>query len=133
MSLSPEEKRLAIRRSTELLRQGATMLGLQCPKCGSPLFKLRSGEVVCPLHGRVIIAESESDVTTANIEARLERLEKALLNHLDHLTSTLEHSPTPEPSVLEDLSRLLDLLQKTRALRKQKATENNASREREKQ
>jgi len=54
--VSEEERALAIKRMTELLRGGATMLGEHCPLCGSPLFRLRSGEIVCPVHGRVVVA-----------------------------------------------------------------------------
>ncbi|AFH42832.1 hypothetical protein IOK49_06010 [Fervidicoccus fontis] len=51
-----------VKKSAELLRQGATMLSLTCPICGSPLFKLKNGDIVCPIHGKVIIARDEREV-----------------------------------------------------------------------
>ncbi len=117
MTLSPEEKRMAIKRSTELLRQGATMLGLQCPRCGSPLFRLRSGEVVCPIHGRVVIARSESDVVSASVEASLERLQRVRLRHPDQLTEELAREGPLNPDLVEQTSRVLELLERTSSLR----------------
>ena len=31
----------------DLLRKGATMLSRSCPECGTPLFQLKSGDIVC--------------------------------------------------------------------------------------
>ncbi|RLG83278.1 MAG: hypothetical protein DRO18_08050 [Thermoprotei archaeon] len=45
MSTKPSREEL-IRKMTELLRSGAIMLDQACPLCGSPLFRLRSGEGV---------------------------------------------------------------------------------------
>ncbi len=50
-----------LKRMTNLLRQGATLLSISCPACGSPLFRLRSGELYCPVcQKRVVRAEKEA-------------------------------------------------------------------------
>ncbi|MHA1132047.1 MAG: Sjogren's syndrome/scleroderma autoantigen 1 family protein [Candidatus Helarchaeota archaeon] len=36
-----------IQKMAMLLREGNTLLNESCPKCNSPLFKLRSGEIYC--------------------------------------------------------------------------------------
>ena len=42
-----------IKKAALLLREGATMLPETCPICGSPLYKLKDGRVVCPIHGEI--------------------------------------------------------------------------------
>ncbi|MGD2142812.1 MAG: Sjogren's syndrome/scleroderma autoantigen 1 family protein, partial [Candidatus Bathyarchaeota archaeon] len=37
----------SMKSMAELLRSGATMLSRSCPECDSPLFKLKSGDIVC--------------------------------------------------------------------------------------
>ncbi|MEM1873133.1 MAG: Sjogren's syndrome/scleroderma autoantigen 1 family protein [Acidilobaceae archaeon] len=51
-----------------LLRAGATMLAESCPLDGYPLFRLKSGEIVCPLHGRVFVVSSESEAEEVEID-----------------------------------------------------------------
>ncbi|HEU97496.1 MAG TPA: hypothetical protein ENO36_01385, partial [Fervidicoccus fontis] len=38
------------------------MLPHSCPICGSPLFKLKNGDIVCPIHGKVAIVSDESEI-----------------------------------------------------------------------
>ncbi|MEM0340989.1 MAG: Sjogren's syndrome/scleroderma autoantigen 1 family protein [Acidilobaceae archaeon] len=56
------------KKMVALLRAGATMLAESCPLDGYPLFKTKSGEIVCPLHGRVFIASSESEAEEIEID-----------------------------------------------------------------
>ncbi len=52
-----------VRKMAELMKAGAVMLSDTCPVqgCNLPLFKLRSGEIVCPVHGRVVVVRSEEE------------------------------------------------------------------------
>jgi UPF0148 protein len=36
-----------VRKMAKLLSAGATMLSKSCPNCGSPLFKLKNGKILC--------------------------------------------------------------------------------------
>lgn len=78
-----------IKKAAELMRSGATMLAESCPLCGSPLFRLPSREVVCPLHGRVMLVKTEEEVAEANIITVLTELEKSitavLSKHVDRI------------------------------------------------
>ncbi len=65
----------AMRRMVQLLQQGATMLAETCPICGLPLFRLRSGEVVCPVHGRVVIVSSDEEEREVHIEEAVKMAE----------------------------------------------------------
>lgn len=71
-----ETREIALKRAVELMRSGATLLSEVCPICKSPLFKLRSGEVVCPIHGRVMLVKTEEEVAEAGVLGTLTELEK---------------------------------------------------------
>jgi len=77
--IDEETRAEALKKMTELLRGGATMLADTCPLCGSPLFKLRSGEIVCPIHGRVLVAKTEEEVAEASVLGVLTELEKGIV------------------------------------------------------
>jgi len=53
-----------LKRMADLLRSGATMLTDVCPECGVPLFRLRSGEVVCPECGRRAVYVGEASASS---------------------------------------------------------------------
>ncbi len=101
----------AVKKMAELLRSGAAMLAETCPQCGSPLFRLRSGEVICPVHGRVIVARTEEEVVQAEASTVLEALERAVVKKLAEASKDLD-------SV--DLGRvvvLLEILERIRRIR----------------
>ena len=58
-----------VRKMAQLMMQGAVMLAETCPVCGLPLFRLRNGEVVCPVHGRVVIVSSEEEAREVEIDS----------------------------------------------------------------
>jgi UPF0148 protein len=51
------------------------MLEQTCPICGLPLFRLKNGDVVCPLHGKVYIVNSDEEAREVEIDETLRRLE----------------------------------------------------------
>lgn len=115
------DKDLVIKKSAELLRAGARMLPSQCPSCGSPLFKLRTGEVVCPVHGRVVIVRKEEEAVQASMDAVLTRLEEKavarlslLLSHVDDLEETPSHS---ERLLLRVIRGWLEVVSEARRIR----------------
>ncbi len=119
---SEEERALAIKRMTELLRGGATMLGEHCPLCGSPLFRLRSGEIVCPVHGRVVVARTEEEVAEATVLGVLTELEKALVKRISASIRDVERGEGDEVlrstiyalDAIERIERIKHLLQESR-------------------
>lgn len=64
-----------IKIMTQLMAQGAVMLEQTCPICGLPLFRLKNGDVVCPLHGKVYIVSSDEEAREVEIDETLRRLE----------------------------------------------------------
>jgi len=65
-----------VKKMADLLRAGAAMLSERCPICGLPLFRLKSGEVVCPIHGRVYIVKTDSEASRITVQGVLENLER---------------------------------------------------------
>ena len=73
-----------VKKMAELLKSGATMLAETCPVegCNLPLFKLPSGEIICPQHGKIYLVKTEE-------EARKVEEEVAVKTVLDELERTV--------------------------------------------
>ena len=79
-----------VRKMAELMRSGATMLDKSCPLCGAPLFKLRSGEIICPIHGPVRIVKSESEAVEILADAVLDELEDFAARRIHEILTSLK-------------------------------------------
>ena len=117
MSKQSADREEAIKKMAELLRSGATMLAETCPICGSPLFRLKSGEVICPIHGRVYLVSRDEEISKISTDAVLNRLESIASTRIDSLLRRINEDN--EYEILESISRWLDILIKIRAIRKE--------------
>jgi UPF0148 protein len=96
----------------ELLKSGAIMLAETCPVegCHLPLFKLKTGEVVCPVHGRVYIVKTEEEAreiyTKTYLAHVIEKLEIYALKTLENLLNAPDIEPTEYIKWLEVLERV---------------------------
>ncbi len=109
MSLSERrrpEGQDVVKKMADLLRAGAAMLSERCPICGLPLFRLKSGEVVCPVHGRVYIVKTESEATRITVQGVLENLERVAA---EEIAKALEK----RDQGLDGLVKWLDVLERT--------------------
>ncbi len=113
-----------IRKMADMLRAGATMLSEVCPQCGSPLFKLKSGEVVCPLHGRVYLVKTEEEAEKATTYAILEGLERDVVKILIDIQKSLPSIKDPEELEYKarNLIAWLEVLERILRLRKELLT-----------
>lgn len=102
------DRETIIKKSAELLRAGARMLPEQCPSCGSPLFQLKTGETVCPVHGKVYIIRKEEEVVQVSLDSALMRLEDKALKRISLLLNEIENLGET-PSVAE--LRLLKIIE----------------------
>jgi UPF0148 protein len=109
------DKQTVLRKMTELLRAGATMLAETCPSCGSPLFKLKSGEIQCPLHGKIYLVSSEEEVSTATLTAVLNSVEELVASKLSTLVNSLRSGGDYES--IELLDKWLDIALKIQEIR----------------
>ncbi|MEM1982605.1 MAG: Sjogren's syndrome/scleroderma autoantigen 1 family protein [Sulfolobales archaeon] len=110
---------LSVKKMSELLRAGAVMLSESCPICSLPLFKLKSGEVICPTHGRVQIVKSDEEILSITTTASLDELERVAVSAINKLRRELEEE-NPDKSdldIVKTLSAWLDVLERVRKLK----------------
>ncbi len=106
----------ALRRMTELLRTGAVMLDLTCPICGLPLFRLKSGEIICPIHGKVHVVSSEEEARRVRVDAVIEELEELAATRLSALMRETLRGESEE-AVLGLMVKWLDIIERCRRIR----------------
>ena len=90
----------------ELLRSGARMLSKSCPKCVSPLFQLKTGEIWCAKCQRRVIVVQEGESPQAGMQ--LDSLEMVLLNRLSSLEKDIEK--VNDPIRLKELVEVADVV-----------------------
>jgi len=110
-----------LKRMAELLKSGATMLEEACPSCGSPLFKLPTGEIYCAkCNRRVVVVKSDEEIPSALTPMALSTLEETLTLNLRRLDGLVRTESNPEN--LEKLLRLvnahLEALEKIKRIRR---------------
>ena len=113
-----------IRKMADMLRAGATMLSEVCPQCGSPLFKLKSGEVICPVHGRVFLVKTEEEVEKVTTYAILEELERSVIKILVNMQKSLANTEGLEELEYKarNLIAWLEVLERIHRLRRKLST-----------
>ena len=108
-----------IKRMSDLLRSGATMLSEICPECGSPLFKVKN-DIVCVKCNKPVVmvkaTEQEGSVVGGKV---LEELEQTMLSKIKGINSALSQETDVERlnQYGKILSTWLDALDKIRRLR----------------
>lgn len=95
-----------MKRMTDLLKSGASMIFEHCPDCKTPLFKIKD-EVFCPKCNKriIIVKEGEEDRVAGML--LLDETEKTILAKL-HETNLLV-SNEKEPAKLQELGNLLTI------------------------
>lgn len=99
----------AMKRMAQLLRQGAVMLAETCPICGLPLFRLKSGEVVCPIHGRVVIVSSDEEEREVHIDEAVK---------LAEYRAALRVQKALEEGEVDEILRWLNVIEAAERIRK---------------
>ncbi|MEM0093823.1 MAG: Sjogren's syndrome/scleroderma autoantigen 1 family protein [Thermofilum sp.] len=80
------EDKTTISRMALLLKSGATMLNELCPACRVPLFKLKTGDVLCPSCGqRFLLVSSDEEEMRARASLTLQALETTILEKIELL------------------------------------------------
>ncbi len=116
--MTEKSREAVIKKMSELLRSGAVMLDQACPLCGTPLFKLKSGEIVCPVHGTVRVVKTESEAISVTTSAVLDELEKFIAQRIFQILSRIKALEDIEVSDVDLLNRLLDALERVRRIKK---------------
>ncbi|MEM0015694.1 MAG: Sjogren's syndrome/scleroderma autoantigen 1 family protein [Saccharolobus sp.] len=110
------ESELGVKKAAELLRQGAIMLEEPCPICKMPLFKLKNGDIVCPVHGKVYIAKNEEEEKIIKRNLELDEIENILINGLYLNAKKIKEDPSDSDSILQ-IIRLLDAIERLRKIK----------------
>ncbi|MCC5990170.1 MAG: hypothetical protein LM558_01485 [Thermosphaera sp.] len=114
------ERKDYTRIMAEYLKAGATMLSLTCPVegCGLPLFKLRTGEIVCAAHGKVLLVRSDEEVKEIReritMISVLDKLEEKTLNIIREQSEGEDVDPREIIGWLEVLERIRRLKEMSR-------------------
>jgi len=93
-----------VKKMARLMQRGAVMLEETCPLCGSPLFRLPNGDIVCPIHGKIKIVSSEEEASIVEAESVLRELVGYSAGKIKKLMSS---NATPE-----DIGKWLLIMEK---------------------
>lgn len=116
--MSKGDESLAVRKMAELLRAGATMLSETCPVHKVPLFKLKSGEVICPVCRKRVIFVREGEEAKALGIIALSELENVIYEKIRRLTYDVrkENDPDKAYELLRSVIACLEVLDRIRKL-----------------
>lgn len=106
-----------VKKMARLMMQGAVMLSERCPICGLPLFRLKTGEIICPVHGRVMIVSSEEEADEIRLDSTIRMVEKYAASRVEGLIGE------------EDPNRILEWLRVIEAVERIKQLRREAGRE----
>ena len=98
-----------VKRAAELLKEGAVMLQETCPICGSPLYKLKDGRIVCPIHGEIMKIKSKKEETAIKVDNALDDLINAMIIKVRDFTQRVPMATKFEAEELGIWLRNLDL------------------------
>jgi UPF0148 protein len=101
-----------MKEMAKLLRQGARMLGDTCPECGTPIFQLKTGEIICPMCQRPV-KFIDKDQDLKEIEER-EGLELTLSKKIIYVQNLLDKEKNIEK--IKEITETLELLLKVKNL-----------------
>ena len=101
-----------VAKMSRLLAEGANMLSDTCPQDGLPLFKLKSGDVVCPVHGKVWIVETEEEALEAEVEYVIGRLSHTAARRIRELMDS------GSPDEILSWLRIIEAVERIKSMRK---------------
>ncbi|BAA79119.1 conserved hypothetical protein [Aeropyrum pernix K1] len=97
-----------VKKMAQLMMQGAVMLDKTCPADGLPLFKLKTGDVVCPVHGKVVIVASDEEARDVEVEEIIREVRyRAARNVMKGLEEDNVDTVSKWLGVLETAERIL--------------------------
>lgn len=102
------------KRMGQLLRKGAALLSTACPKCNTPLLRLKDGTMYCAKCDKQVVEQRTTPSTIQEGERGdvLNQLATKVLTILEDYTRSLPQKPHPEEirtfaAVVKDLVEIL--------------------------
>ncbi len=105
-----------VKKMARLMLEGAVMLAETCPLDGLPLFRLRNGDIVCPVHGRIMLVHSEDEAEEARLDNTIWRVESYAARRVEKL---LEEG---DPKEILEWLRVIEAAEKIRGMRREHRT-----------
>ena len=98
-----------IKRASELLLAGATMLQLSCPQCGDPIYKLKDGTMECANCMQQVFFERQ---LSADQKKEIDQADSPIKKKIDILSKQLEQEEDPDKIIklAETIRKLKDIL-----------------------
>ncbi|MEB3764790.1 MAG: hypothetical protein GSR77_01285 [Desulfurococcales archaeon] len=113
-SIDPARDPKVVKKMAELMLRGAVMLADTCPLDGLPLFKLRNGDIVCPVHGKIILVHDEKEAEDLMIDNTLWKLETFAAKRIEGL---MEQG---KPSEIIEWLDVIEAVERIKSLRRPK-------------
>ncbi len=110
-----------IRYMASLLKSGASMLDKSCPTCNVPLFRLKSGEIICPkCEKRFVFVETDEEELEVRGNFIIQSLEYAAINKINTLKEMLARMNSLDDivEISDAILRLLRIVELSRSVRK---------------
>lgn len=105
-----------MKEMAELLRKGASMLGETCPQCGTPLFRLPGGEIICPLCRKPVkIVSGDADELDIAQQGSLEETLRTSIGFIQALLEK-ERDPIKMRELAQTLMLLLDARERVKKI-----------------
>jgi UPF0148 protein len=100
----------------DLLRRGARLLSEACPECGTPLFRLKSGEIICPRCNRPVKMLKGDE--TQELLVQQGSLQATLTKKITEVQAMIENEGDPSTirELTDTLMALLGALERVKKL-----------------
>lgn len=103
-----------VKKIAMMVMQGAVMLAETCPICGSPLLRLKTGETVCPIHGRVIMVRSDEEAKEIELDSIVAEVEHYAAQRIRELMTS------GRPNEILEWLRVIEAGERIRELRERR-------------
>ena len=110
-----------VKKMAELMKAGAVMLSETCPVkgCNLPLFRLKSGEIVCPVHGKIVVVGSEEEAVEVTkkygLASVLDKLEDYVIRTIDSMIGEAS-----DPSLMIEWLEVVERIERIKKMIKEK-------------
>jgi UPF0148 protein len=105
----------------DLLIQGATLTDLSCPKCASPLFRLKDGTLWCDKDEKKVVVVKEGEEEPKQPAASpYDKLEVTLMSKVQDIQCKIEKTESTDElqKLTATLTELLSSLEKIKQMKK---------------
>ncbi|MGE5533148.1 MAG: Sjogren's syndrome/scleroderma autoantigen 1 family protein [Ignavibacteria bacterium] len=120
--MQPNTDNALIKRGANLLLQGASLTDLSCPKCSSPLFRLKDGTLWCAKDEKkvIVVKEGQEPPKQASSDSNTyDKLEATLMAKVEDIQDKIEKTQDVDElqKLTLALSELLNSVEKIKRIK----------------